>query len=344
MKINHLLFIMVLCFILPMSKALAAPVMTSPAPGSTLTQSSQTFNWSANGTAGITEWYVYLGTTGVGSYNKYYGSQGTNTSVTLQTPNTGVTLYFRLWYKTNRWQFVDYTYTACTGCAAPPPTVVTMVSPTNGSTLTQTSQLFSWQLSSGSATTYWLYVGTSGAGSRNILNASQGSSTQTIVNNLPSNGSTIYVRLWYLSGNWQFIDYTYTSCTGCTNQPKIVLKKTSQVISDGVNSTNPKRIPGAIIEYTITASNIGYGKADNNSIVIHDRIANKLDIDPNSIQFKDGSPSSGLSMGNLSFYSAGSGANATHIDSITIGTQGQFAATTNAGSPSFQIKFRAKLK
>ncbi len=343
-QIKTLLLLLCL-FLLPVAKSYAAPIVTSPAPGSTLTQSNQSFQWSANGTTGINQWYIYLGTTGVGSYNLYYGTQGTNTSVTLQTPNNGVTLYFRLWYRTASWHYVDYTYTACSGCSAPPPTVVSMLSPAPGSTLTHPSQLFTWELTSGFSTGYWLYVGTTGAGSSNILSANQGTSLQTVINNLPTNGSTVYIRLWYRSPNWKFNDYTYTSCTGCANSPLISLKKTSQIISDGVNTNNPKRIPGSIIEYTITATNSGYLAADNNSITISDNIANNVDIDPGSIQFIDGTPSSGLTMGALTFGSSGSSqASMNHIDNIQIATQGQFAAASNAGNPSFQVKFRVKVK
>ena len=43
-----------------------------------------------------------------------------------------------------------------------------MSSPTPGSTLTTTSATFNWTTGSG-ASSYWLYVGSNGAGSANIL-------------------------------------------------------------------------------------------------------------------------------------------------------------------------------
>jgi len=47
------------------------------------------------------------------------------------------------------------------------------------------------------------------------------------------------------------------SYRACPNMPNMKLTKTSQVISDPVNATsNPKRIPGAIIRYTIKAQNM----------------------------------------------------------------------------------------
>ena len=47
------------------------------------------------------------------------------------------------------------------------------------------------------------------------------------------------------------------SYRACPNMPNMKLTKSSQVISDPVNATNnPKRIPGAIIRYTIKAQNM----------------------------------------------------------------------------------------
>jgi MSHA biogenesis protein MshQ len=53
----------------------------------------------------------------------------------------------------------------------------------------------------------------------------------------------------------------------CPNMPDMKLTKTSQVISDPFNNTNnPKRIPGAIIRYTIRAENIHSTAGENVTI------------------------------------------------------------------------------
>jgi uncharacterized repeat protein (TIGR01451 family) len=58
--------------------------------------------------------------------------------------------------------------------------------------------------------------------------------------------------------------------TRLTGNATLVVTKTSMVLSDGVSSANPKAIPGARIQYTITVSNTGNLSVDGNSIVIED--------------------------------------------------------------------------
>jgi hypothetical protein len=87
---------------------------------------------------------------------------------------------------------------------------ITSINPSDGSTLTAASQNFSW--TGTGVTEYWLYVGTS-EGGQDILNSgSLGTSTSTTVNGLPTDGSTVYVRLWHFEGgNWLNTDFTYTT-------------------------------------------------------------------------------------------------------------------------------------
>jgi len=67
---------------------------------------------------------------------------------------------------------------------------------------------FSWTAESG-VSQYNLYVGNSVGGS-DIYAASQGTATSGTVSGLPTDGRTLYVRLWSLiSTGWQFRDYTY---------------------------------------------------------------------------------------------------------------------------------------
>ena len=85
------------------------------------------------------------------------------------------------------------------------------INPSNASTLTDASQLFSWTGSS-DITEYWIYVGTS-VGGQDIHNSGTlGTSTSVTVSGLPTNGSTLHVRLWHFEGgNWLNSDFTYTT-------------------------------------------------------------------------------------------------------------------------------------
>jgi uncharacterized protein YkwD len=111
--------------------------------------------------------------------------------------------------------------------AANAPAAIT--SPANGATLPGASASFAWAAGSG-ALEYFLYVGTS-QGTNNLYGASQGLGRSATIGNLPTNGSTVYVRLWtrFASG-WQFADTSYRSATasqpgggGATTQTKAAL-------------------------------------------------------------------------------------------------------------------------
>jgi len=183
----------------------SAAVMTSPTPGSTLTSSSVTFQWSAGG---ATQYGLWIGSTGVGSANLAAPPAGTNTSYTATgLPTDGRTLYVRLWsLLSGTWQYRDYTYTALTLAPA------VMISPANGSTLTSSSVTFQW--SAGSATQYGLWIGSTGVGSSNLATPPAGTNTSYTATGLPTDGRTLYVRLWSLiNGVWQFNDYTYVAYT-----------------------------------------------------------------------------------------------------------------------------------
>ena len=183
----------------------APAVMISPVNGTTFTGTSQTFVWS---NIGATSYQLHIGTTGVGSANIGYfpNPASTATSVTVNgLPSNGSTIYVRLYSLiSGAWKYNDYQYTAYNNMATMLPSVP--------ATFTGTSQLFSW--TNTGATAYQIHVGTTGAGSYNIGFFPNPASTATsvTVNGLPSNGSTVYVRLYTLiSGAWKYNDYQYTA-------------------------------------------------------------------------------------------------------------------------------------
>jgi hypothetical protein len=186
------------------TEAATPAVLTSPTPGSTLTSSSATFQWTAG--SGVTQYVLGIGSTGVGSYNLYNSTPITATQASVTgLPTNGTTLYARLYSLINgAWQYHDYTYTA-----AATPAVLT--SPTPGSTLTSSSATFTWTAGSG-VTQYVLGIGSTGVGSYDLYNSTPITATQASVTGLPTNGETLYARLYSLiNGAWQYNDYTYTA-------------------------------------------------------------------------------------------------------------------------------------
>src|SRR5204863_155816 len=116
-------------------------------------------------------------------------------------PSNGSTVYVRLWSLiSGTWQFNDYTYTATSGGGG---MAAALTTPTPNSTLSSTTVTFGWTSGTG-VSQYWLNIGTTGVNSTNLYNQSTGTTRSATVGGLPSNGSTVYVRLWSLiSGTWQ---------------------------------------------------------------------------------------------------------------------------------------------
>lgn len=82
-----------------------------------------------------------------------------------------------------------------------------MLSPVAGTTFTSSSVTFSW--SAGTATAYQVYVGTS-SGAFDIYKSGKLTVTSITVNNLPTNGRFIYVRLRaQIKKKWRYTDQTY---------------------------------------------------------------------------------------------------------------------------------------
>jgi hypothetical protein len=83
-------------------------------------------------------------------------------------------------------------------------------SPVNGNTLTGTSATFRWFPVAGAQ--YWLDIGSTQGGNQYYQSGNIGTVLSKAVNGLPSDGSTVWARLWYLiNGNWNFVDNSYTA-------------------------------------------------------------------------------------------------------------------------------------
>ena len=113
-------------------------VLTSPAPGSTLSGTSATFTWTP--ATGSTDYAITVGTTGVGATNIYQSpSGGTATSQLVSGLPTSGTIYVRVFsYVGGFWTSRDFTVTGGSGSSSPTvslsPTALTFASTTVGST------------------------------------------------------------------------------------------------------------------------------------------------------------------------------------------------------------------
>jgi hypothetical protein len=192
-------------------KASGAPIaatLTTPTPDTTtqLPGTSVAFAWNPGNLA--TQFQFWVGTTGVGSSNLYNSGPATATTETVSNlPDNDSTFYVRLYSLINgAWQETDYTYisagTATQGTLTTP-------TPDTSTPLSGTSVTFAWTPGN-SATHFILYVGSAGAGSSNLYNSGNVTATSETVNDLPSNGQTLNVRLYSLvNGAWLYTDYTY---------------------------------------------------------------------------------------------------------------------------------------
>ena len=105
----------------------APGAMISPAPGTELSGSSVAFTWSAG--SGVTEYQLWLGTTGAGSQNLGVYTEAAATGNTVSATATGLptdaaTVYVRLLSEIGgSWLSTDYTYTAASVVSTPTITV-----------------------------------------------------------------------------------------------------------------------------------------------------------------------------------------------------------------------------
>lgn len=110
-----------------------------------------------------------------------------------------------------------------------------VTNPSANSTLSGTSQTFTWSADDVQVDQWWLYIGTS-VGGFDILNSGDlGTDNQYNVIGIPVDGTTIYARLWYRSGaQWRYQDTTYTAAvTENVALPAIVSPADGSEVSGG---------------------------------------------------------------------------------------------------------------
>jgi hypothetical protein len=163
-----------------------------------------TLAWDRSSSPNIAGYRLHSGTTsGVYSQTTEVGNVTSTLVSNLVTGKTYffvVTAYNTMGVESAPSKEVSYLAPPTTGPAQ-------MVSPAPGSTFTSSSVIFKW--SAGSATAYFLFVGSS-LHTADIYNSRIVTVLSKTVNNIPTDGRTIYVTLRsQVNGSWTYKNYTY---------------------------------------------------------------------------------------------------------------------------------------
>jgi len=179
--------------------------VTTPANGTTLAATSQTFSWTDTG---ADKYFLAVGNFAVGGADLYSSGilpAGT-TSVTVNgLPNNGSTVYVRLFtWGNGAWQTSDTSYVAM-------PSTANVNNITNGATLAGTTQTFTW--ADTGAPMYYFIVGTApGLGDIHQSGNLAAGTASANVTGLPAGGVPVYVRLYsWGNGSWNTSNTTYTA-------------------------------------------------------------------------------------------------------------------------------------
>ncbi len=192
------------------STAVITPSITSPVSGSTLSGITEVFNWSNNG-LNVSQWYMYAGSTEGGA--EYYvqgGTGGTTTATMTNLPTDESTVYIRLWSVIDG-SFVkaDAVYTASTAVITP-----SITSPVSGSTLSGITEVFNWSNNGLNVSQWYMYAGSTEGGAEYYVQGGTGGTTTATMTNLPTDESTVYIRLWsVIDGSYVKADAVYTAST-----------------------------------------------------------------------------------------------------------------------------------
>ena len=210
--------------------------MDAPVPGSVLSGADVTFQWSASGS--VSQWTLQIGTTLGGNDLHDSGSLGTATSASVTgLPVDGQAIFVRLSSLVGgALQTDDFTYTAANLSPS-------MVSPIPNTTLSGSEVTFQWTDNGAPVTEWMLQVGTSLGGAEIDDIGSLGAATSRAVSGLPTDGSTVYVRLWYFANaDWSSKDFQYTAGAAGAATPEILSPAPGTVL------------PGATVPFEWTAN------------------------------------------------------------------------------------------
>ena len=169
--------------------------------------------------------------------------------------------------------FFRYALPDSTGEETVPPgysSLASITAPTNGSTLSGATAVFQWSAGSG-VSEYWLYLSRVAPGGKDLYSASQGLSASKTVSGLPTDGATVYARLWSkFAAGWQYADFTYKAAkTASLSAPPAASAAPAAIIKPANGSSLPGSTvlfqwsPAAgVSEYWLYLSSASPGAAD----------------------------------------------------------------------------------
>ncbi len=186
-------------------------------------------------------------------------------------------------------------------------------------------------------------------------------------------GASSVTMSWSLAGNanWSIGAISLRPASGVS--PDIVSAKTETTYSDPINgTTNPKAIPGAFVDYSITTTNQGEGSPDANSVIVSDSVPASSELfvgdlggaGSGPVLFTDGAIASGLTYSFTSLGSTtddvdfssdggatfdytpvpdGNGCDAS-VTHVRVNPQGTFNGASGGDSPSFDLRIRVRVQ
>jgi len=192
--------------------------LIAPPAGITLSGPTETFTWST--APDVQEFFLHIGTSlGPPNHpltkNIFNGVMpATQQSVTVQQlPMDGSDVYVRFWYKkANTWIANDQlhfkAFLSASGLKPNGNTTLRpgLIAPPAGSTLSGPTEIFTWSTAP-DVQEFFLHIGTSLGPpnhplTKNIFNGVMPATQKAVtVQQLPTDGSEVYVRLWYKQAN-----------------------------------------------------------------------------------------------------------------------------------------------
>ncbi len=179
-----------------------AAEMLSPEMGTFLNSAELQLKWDRP--AGASVFDLHIGDQGPGSDNVRSSELITGTTLNLtQLPLHGQNLYLRLFTKNVDWEYRDYKVVAASDSDR-----ARLFFPELGKAITESTVTFTWNIPIG-VSSYDLVIGTTRPGSDDIRSSDVVTTNSVTVNNIPTDGRPIYVRLWAFKDSWNYTDYEF---------------------------------------------------------------------------------------------------------------------------------------